>query len=583
MACAVLRRSTLTFRFAEPHRGCILSDSPFNALNAKVSRRTFAQGTALATGAFFINTKFSRSMLANVPASPATTPWMQPLAFAPWKTPIPFGQQYVTGSPIDESRHQRYDEFRPVKFYEMQACEQLCRLHPQLGLSPLSTYDGCVPGPTFMMRYGEPTHCRISNCLPAAPVGYGNCDVTTHVHNGHHAPESDGGPWNIHSPGSYHDHHWPNIYATDITTGHPDKREAKGTLWYHDHCLDFTSQNVYRGLTGFWLLFDDLDSGNENDPNPDAFRLPSGVPDGKRVKNRYDIPLVFTDRNFDPITGVQTMDLLNMDGILGDKFLVNGRVQPYFEVERRKYRFRLLDGGISRGYDIWLSNGMTFQYLANDGNMIPVPMEVQNVKLLVAERADIIVDFSQLPASTTELYLVNRAEQTNGRAPTGNTLPMNQANQLLKFIIRPGSVTDNSRVPTFLREQPEMNVPVVGERTFALTRSNGVWTVNGNIFDQNRCDAAVKINTAEIWNFSTAGGWAHPMHNHCEEPRYLSINGQSVVGTQHQGRKDVHPLYPGDQIRFYIKFRDWLGKYPMHCHNLIHEDHAMMVRWDITA
>jgi hypothetical protein len=115
---------------------CVLS-RPLNPLDSKVSRRQFAQGTALATGAFFINTKFSRSMLAENPTSPFTTPWMQPLAFAPWKIPIPFGEQVVTGGPIDESRHQRYDEFRPTKFYEMQSCEALCRPHPQLGVLSL--------------------------------------------------------------------------------------------------------------------------------------------------------------------------------------------------------------------------------------------------------------------------------------------------------------------------------------------------------------------------------------------------------------------------------------------------------------
>jgi FtsP/CotA-like multicopper oxidase with cupredoxin domain len=63
----------------------------------------------------------------------------------------------------------------------------------------------------------------------------------------------------------------------------------------------------------------------------------------------------------------------------------------------------------------------------------------------------------------------------------------------------------------------------------------------------------------------------------------LTLNGKSVEGTTLQGRKDAHPLYPGDEISVYIKFRDWIGRYPMHCHNLTHEDHAMMFRWDMEA
>jgi FtsP/CotA-like multicopper oxidase with cupredoxin domain len=275
------------------------------------------------------------------------------------------------------------------------------------------------------------------------------------------------------------------------------------------------------------------------------------------------------------------MDTANMDGHLGDKLTVNGLVQPYFEVERRKYRFRILDAGPSRFYDIWFSNGMEFQHIGNDGNLLPAPLQANHVKLGVAERADIVVDFSQLPASTTEVYLVNRAEQTNGRGPTGNTLPMATAPKLLKLIVRKDAVPDASRVPATLMPRPAQDLPVAQERSWHFGRSNGMWVVNGNVVDVNRCDAAIQRNTAEIWNISTAGGWAHPVHIHLEEYQILSYNGQSVAGTSLGGRKDVFSLYPGDQMRIYMKFRDWVGRYVMHCHNVVHEDHAMMIRWDI--
>ena len=540
--------------------------------SGSVNRRAFMKGSALASGAFFINTKYNHLKLAENPTSPYTTPWIQPLAFARYAVPLP---AFAPLDPVpDFSRHQRYDEFPAVDFYKMEICETMTRSHPQLALCPHTSYDDSVPGPTFMMRYGRPVMVRYENVMPPVMPSFGSCDVSTHIHNGHHAPESDGGPWDYFHPGSYRDCHYGNFYAGG------DPREAKGTLFYHDHCHDFTGANVYRGLAGMFLLFDDRDSGNENDTNPDAFRLPSGVPDGKRVRNRYDIPLVLADRAYDQ-TGALSFNTMEMDGVLGDKYLVNGRVQPYFEVERRKYRFRILNSGIARFHDVWFSNGMTFQYIANDGNMLPAPMELNHVPLGVAERADIIVDFSQLPASTTELYLVNRAEQTNGRGPTGNTLPMATAPKLLKFIIRPGAVADNSRVPTSLRELPPMDLPVARHRSFHFDRTNGMWTVNGLLFDENRCDAECKINTAEIWHFSTSGGWAHPVHNHLIEPRWITRNGNSVEGTIYQGRKDAHPLYAGDEVTVYMRFVDFLGRYPMHCHNLTHEDHAMMFRWDI--
>ncbi|MEY2716506.1 MAG: hypothetical protein RIT24_2849, partial [Planctomycetota bacterium] len=418
---------------------------------------------------------------------------------------------------------------------------------------------------------------RMRNCLPHIVSGFGSPEISTHVHNGHHASESDGFPLNLYTPGEFWDFHYPNICAGG------DPLEAKSTLWYHDHTDHYTAQNVHRGLAGFFLLFNDKDSGNERDPNPDAYRLPSGVPDGRRVRNRYDIPLMLSDARFNT-EGVQIMDVMDMDGYIGDKYLVNGSVQPYFEVERRKYRFRILDGSVARFYDLWFSNSMTFQHIGNDGNLLPAPILANRVRLAPAERADIIVDFSQLPASTTEVFLVNRAEHRDGRGPQDDPLPMSSAPKILKFIVRrETNVPDQSRVPSVLKPLPEMDLPVVRERHWHFDRENGLWTVNGQLFDMNRVDAVIKQGTAEIWNISTSGGWAHPVHMHLEEYRILTYNDKPVDGTVLGGVKDVFALYPGDEMRLYMKFRDWVGKYVMHCHNTIHEDHAMMVRWDVVA
>ena len=543
------------------------------SLSPSISRRRFFGGTALTTGAFAIHAHAGDNGNTDPPASPDTTPWLQRLPFAMHAVPLP---PWAALDPLPiPAAHQRYDEFAPVKFYNMNVCEGLTRPHPQLASSVVTTYQGSVPGVTFMCRYGEPVLCRINNVLPDVIQGFGSSEIITHVHNGHHASESDGWPGDWFGPGTFKDHHWPNIYAAG------DYREGKGTLWYHDHRMDYTAQNTYRGLAGFFLLFDFLDSGDENDPNPDALRLPSGVPDGDRIERCYDIPLVITDRRYDR-NGYLTMDVMNMDGVLGDKHLVNGAVQPFFEVERRKYRFRLLAGGPSRFQQLFLSNGMTFKHIANDGNLLPRPRDTDSVYLGVAERADIVVDFSQLPASTRELYLVNRLDQTDPRKPEDELLPWEEAIQLLKFIVKPATgVPDPSRVPEILRPLPDMDTPVVRTREWRFDRSNGMWTVNGRLFDHDRVDAVFRRGTAEIWRISTSGGWAHPVHMHVEEQRVLTYNRVPVTSGPLFARKDVFTLKPGDEMEIYVRFRDWLGRYPMHCHNTVHEDHAMMVRFDV--
>jgi FtsP/CotA-like multicopper oxidase with cupredoxin domain len=123
-------------------------------------------------------------------------------------------------------------------------------------------------------------------------------------------------------------------------------------------------------------------------------------------------------------------------------------------------------------------------------------------------------------------------------------------------------------------------------RTWLFARNSGTWTVNGQFFNVLTPRATMARGGAEIWEFVNAdNGWQHPIHVHFEEGRILSktVNGVSVaIPVNERGRKDVFVLGPLTTTRVLFRFRDFSGKYLLHCHNLTHEDHAMMVRWDIT-
>ena len=539
---------------------------------------------------------------SSAPSGPTTTPFVVALpvyapktpesGLSPVSTPTPNASGGECGRPLQ----QRYSDWPAQKFYEMHVKEGMHSFHPELPTQKIWGYDGIYPGPTFVERYNTPVIVRIYNDLPANTVGFGSPEISTHLHNLHSGSESDGFTGDYYSrtkygptmtaAGAYKDHHYPNCYAgyDDVryhaTDGDP--REALGTLWYHDHRIDFTGPNVYRGLTGFYLLFDEIDSGDENDPNPKALRLPSGV-------GKYDIPLLFQDKQFDS-GGNLFFDQFNNKGILGNKFCVNGKVQPYFKVERRKYRFRLLDGGPSRFYEFYLTDragiNQSFTYISNDGNLLPAPLTTSKVRLGVAERADIVIDFSKYPVGT-ELFIVNRLIQTDGRGPEngnrdGAGLLTNPGTQILRFdIARDPTTPDRSQVPATLRELPLLDLSeVVQNRLFEFDKQNEVWTVNGKTFDVETASAKPKRGTAEIWTLKGKGDWHHPVHIHFEEGRILSRNGKPPPPHE-RGRKDVYVLEPGEEVRVFLRFREFLGKYMMHCHNLIHEDHAMMIRWDI--
>ncbi len=529
--------------------------------------------------------------------SPYTTPWVAELAVPPVKQALTGPGALLGGLPYPE-HHQCYSQFTPQKCYELRVKAAQHTFHPDLPPSLIWGYDGIFPGPTVDARYGEPILVRVHNELPtdaelAANPTFGSNEVISHLHNMHAASESDGGPWDFYPPGEFCDHHYTMAkagFSTPQFLGTGDPNEALGTLFYHAHRPDFTSPNIYKGQIGFFRAFDYLDTGNENDPS--GLQLPSGP---------FDVPLLFADKAFDA-NGQLFFDPFNLDGILGDKDTVNGIVQPYFRVQRRKYRFRMLIGGSARFYRFYLrqngsflTNGPFIQ-IANDGNLLAAPLQRNNLLMSPAERFDVVIDFKALTPNTGgELVLYNRAEQRDGREPTGDLL--SPGRPVLKFIVESGDPPDPSRVPATLRPQVPVNLgDVVRTRTFRFNRSNGAWQINNQFFDPRRSRAQVAPNTAEIWVLKNADdGWQHPIHIHLEEFHILSRNGK-VPPMWERGRKDVVILGPLEEVRLFMCFRDFpqagfvhpdstrqenIGRYPIHCHNLTHEDHAMMLRYDV--
>jgi FtsP/CotA-like multicopper oxidase with cupredoxin domain len=500
-----------------------------------------------------------------------------------------------TATPYPELDHQGWGKGRglgdhpPQKWYEMRAKQFNHVWHPDMPAGSAGQaawgFDGVVPGPMFRTRYGEPHFTRIHNDLPQRNLGFGINQISTHMHNLHTPSESDGNPLYVNHSGHYWDYHYPNVYAGVNQfggIGNPD--EALGTLWYHDHKMDFTSQNVYAGLAGMntiydaWGAYADPNMGDYGDETK-GWRLPCGDPTSSDPLKRYefDVGLVFHDRQFDP-NGLDFFPLTCFDGAIGDKMTVNGKIQPFMPVKMRKYRFRMLNMGPSRQYEWYLSNGQPFVVIANDGNLLPAPVLVKSIKQSVAERFDIILDFSQYKPGT-EIILVNRAEQVNGRGPTGNLL--NPGFQVLKFIVTSDAFgVDNSRIPAKLRPLPDIKQAVSKKRTWKFERSGGEWVVNGQPYNRDVVSATIPEGTAEQWTIINGGGsWMHPVHIHYEEHRYLSYNRLPPEKTV--GRKDVIRLDPNATVEIYMRFRDYKGLYPMHCHNVVHEDHAMMVMWKI--
>lgn len=206
-----------------------------------------------------------------------------------------------------------------------------------------------------------------------------------------------------------------------------DLRETLTTMFIHDHRPEFTAANVYRGMVAMVRAFDDDDTGDEET----GWRLPSG---------QYDVPLILADKQFDQDSQL-AFNQFSVDGWLGDKLTANGKIQPYMDVKRRKYRFRVLNGGPSRFYNLLLRKGgvnQPFDLISKSGNLLARTIRgATSLELWVAERSDIVIDFSRFKKGDKVYLCNNLVMMADGRGiDRGKTTnPDSVTNQILEFRI----------------------------------------------------------------------------------------------------------------------------------------------------
>jgi FtsP/CotA-like multicopper oxidase with cupredoxin domain len=517
------------------------------------------------------------------PTSPPTTPFVQPLPVPPVARWLP-----------------RPD--RRSRVYRIVAERAFLRVHPEMpGPTEFWRFrDLLAPGrpamamgPTLQLLMKRGVSVNFQNDLLGPHVGFGLPDLTIHYHGGHMPADSDGFPEHLpeegfkptFGPGESRDYLYP-MDDRRLFEGEQNPERA-ATQWYHDHRIHFTGANVYRGLVGFVLVFDELDAGDETGRlNPlQNLRLPSGA---------FDIPLALLDRLFAP-NGTLVYLPGDSDGFLGDRFLVNGAIQPFLGVQRRKYRFRLLNGCNARIGAFALTDGrgqrFPFDWIGNAGGLFSAPLREREIVLLSpAQRADIVVDFSPFHDGT-RLYLENLLPQDDGRGPGGTFLEPDlesRGDRWLEFRVQGlFPAPDPSRVPDVLRPTdrvPESEIASARRSHFVFERKNGAWAINDRFDDMTRPVATYALGTPQVWRLENkSGGWWHPIHVHQDFMRVLTRNGRMPPADERDGiaRTDTVLLGPNDRVDVFLRFRNYSGRWVFHCHNLEHEDHFMMARFDV--
>ncbi|MBC7773159.1 MAG: multicopper oxidase domain-containing protein, partial [Pyrinomonadaceae bacterium] len=447
------------------------------------------------------------------------------------------------------------------------------RLHRDLPITTVWGVNGTYPGPTIETSAGQPVNVHWINdlrdeqgnlrqhhyfpvdlCLDGPNTAGDACRTTIHLHGAHVDPSSDGDPENTVLPGSQQNFTYPN-------------GQLATTLWYHDHAIGITRLNVYMGIAGFYMIRDAVEN---------ALALPRG---------EYEIPLLIQDRSFHNDGTLKYQDGWE-DHFFGDTALVNGKVWPYLNVKRGKYRFRMVNGSTSRTYTLSLSNGIGFYQIGSDGGLLAAPVLMDNITMAPGERCDIVVDFSNV-AVGSEVLLANSAPINFPGVPGDNNLP-----QIMKFVVQ----NQNGYLdplPLALRPVPRTSenaarvIRTLNIQLFADPCMGTAWLINGLMYDD--VVETPRLGSTEIWRFVNRSPIMHPMHMHLVQFQILDRQGFALVNNlpvpvgprfpppaNELGWKDTVQTMPGEITRVIARFTGFTGLFPYHCHLLEHEDHDMM-------
>ena len=451
-------------------------------------------------------------------------------------------------------------------YYEITQRPALLQILPGL-TTEAWTYQGSYPGPTLRSSSGRRTVVTHSNQLPHPTV--------VHLHGGHTPTDSDGYPTDlIHPAGGDTDGTsgmagMAGLAGMDTGDGKTQRTytypldQRATTLWYHDHRMGFTAPNVWHGLAGFHLVTDAEEAA-----------LP--LPQGER-----DLPLMISDRSFaaDGSFAYPALDAAQetpgvtgpyMDGVLGDVILVNGAPWPVLRADRARYRLRLLNASNARRHQLALSpqppGGGALVQVGSDVGLLGAPLAHDAIEIAQAERFDVVVDFSRYrPGELVTL--------TNGFG-AGNT------GQVMQFRVG-GAASDDTSVPAALAEYRALRrSDAVATRSFDFADVDGVWKVNGQEFDPAAFAAEPRAGTTEVWRFVT--DFHHPIHLHAAHFQVLTRNGKAP-GAYDAGWKDTVDVLPAEEVEVLVRFPQLTGRYVFHCHNLEHEDMAMMANFRLVG
>jgi len=434
------------------------------------------------------------------------------------------------------------------------------------------------------------------------------------------------------------------------TFQYPNLNRAS-TIWYHDHTLGMTRLNVYAGPAGFYIIRGGPDDTVLDSRTGLSAVLPGPAPkEGDKFppnKTYYEIPIAIQDRSFNTDGSLFYPDSREFfDGLVGDLIptgefspiwnpeffgnfiMVNGNTWPFQTVEQQRYRFRVLNGCQSRFLILDFSQipGVEVWAIGNEGGYLAAPVNISanhgnRLLLGLAERADIIVDFTNVPTGNYVLGNVGPDEPFGGGVPgtdfaVADPLSTGQVMQF-RVVPMPAGAVDPTTPPVFLQLPAITPLPVASvTRPLALIEMMGMGQDGSGNMIEGPVEALLgtvdadgvwmermwmdpltenpAVGAVEIWEIYNTTGDAHPMHVH--EVVFEVVNREGLIldpltgevasplgldgaitppEPWETGFKDTVIAYPGQVTRIKARFNN-PGQYVWHCHIVEHEDNEMM-------
>ena len=325
------------------------------------------------------------------------------------------------------------------------------------------------------------------------------------------------------------------------------------TNWYHSHLMEKTAEQVYKGLAGLIII---------EDEQIQTLNLP----------NNYgvdDIPLIVQDRFFDNNAQLYYNPNMRqiMMGYIGNTNITNGVVNPYINVQAKQIRFRILNGSNSSIYNLALSDDTTFYQIGCDNSLLEKPVELYNLVLSPGERAEILVDCSDLLDESLVLY----DKKTN--------------KAFLKIIVdKP--YNEDTNIPETLTTLLKYDITQATKtRNFVLEGQMGRLYINGVSMDMSVINEKVPLNQIEIWEIKNNMMMTHNFHIHATHFMIIKRNGNTnEVKQNEKGYKDTVMIPSNQSVTVIVKMTDYKDEstpYMYHCHFLEHEDAGMMGQFTV--